>query len=453
MGLMLASWFVSTGEKTIGLQEFLTLRIKITNIIFFIVMISLWHIVFRAFDLYRSRRLENRTRECKDILKATTTGTVIFFICGTIFSVDIFTSNVYLIIWLSTTICTLVFRVSLRYFLKQIRLQDRNLRFIAIIGTNQRAYDIETWLDKHKEWGFCVTGYIDDVIYYPKEQIKILGKLSDFSNIIRNTVIDEVFVALPIKSHYEEIKKIISHSEEQGIKVRYLSQLFNTNNSKITISSFEEFPVLTTVNGTQENWQFFVKRTLDIILASALLILTFPLLLATAIAIKLNSPGSIFFIQDRVGYNKRIFRLYKFRTMVVDAEKLQKDLESLNEIDGPVFKIKSDPRITRVGKWLRKTSIDELPQLVNVFKGDMSLVGPRPLPVRDYNGFEEDWHRRRFSVRPGITCLWQVNGRCNIPFEKWMELDMHYIDYWSLLLDLKILVKTIPAIFRGSGAE
>jgi len=166
-----------------------------------------------------------------------------------------------------------------------------------------------------------------------------------------------------------------------------------------------------------------------------------------------TSNYTVFFVQERVGLNKRRFRVYKFRTMVKDAEQKQAELEDLNEVMGAAFKITNDPRITPVGSFLRKTSIDELPQLINVLKGDMSLVGPRPLPVRDYNGFNTDWHRRRFSVRPGITCLWQVNGRHNITFEKWMELDLEYIDQWSLLLDLSILVKTIPAVLKGSGAS
>jgi lipopolysaccharide/colanic/teichoic acid biosynthesis glycosyltransferase len=160
----------------------------------------------------------------------------------------------------------------------------------------------------------------------------------------------------------------------------------------------------------------------------------------------------VFFIQERVGLNKRRFRLYKFRTMVADAEERRREIEHLNEASGPVFKIRNDPRCTPVGKFLRKTSIDELPQLFNVLKGDMSLVGPRPLPVRDYQGFDQDWQRRRFSVRPGITCLWQINGRSSTPFEKWMELDMEYIDRWSLGLDFKILAKTIPAVLKGAGA-
>jgi exopolysaccharide biosynthesis polyprenyl glycosylphosphotransferase len=191
---------------------------------------------------------------------------------------------------------------------------------------------------------------------------------------------------------------------------------------------------------------------MDLMVSLLLLGAISPVLILTAMLIKLTSPGPIFFRQKRLGLNKRIFYIYKFRTMVMDAEQRQKELEKFNEVTGPVFKIKNDPRITRLGGFLRKTSIDELPQLFNVVTGEMSLVGPRPLPVRDYEGFDKDWQRRRFSVRPGITCLWQINGRSSIPFEQWMELDMQYIDKWSLWLDLKILYRTIPAVLKGSGA-
>jgi lipopolysaccharide/colanic/teichoic acid biosynthesis glycosyltransferase len=186
--------------------------------------------------------------------------------------------------------------------------------------------------------------------------------------------------------------------------------------------------------------------------ASTLLILLAPMLLIVGLLIKSDAPGPALFVQERVGLNKRRFRMYKFRTMIANAEKQQAALEKLNEADGPVFKIKQDPRITRVGKVLRKTSLDELPQLFNVLKGDMSLVGPRPLPIRDYQAFDEDWLHRRFSVRPGITCLWQVHGRSATTFGRWMELDMQYIDNWSLWLDLKILAKTLPAVVGGRGA-
>jgi exopolysaccharide biosynthesis polyprenyl glycosylphosphotransferase len=200
-------------------------------------------------------------------------------------------------------------------------------------------------------------------------------------------------------------------------------------------------------------WTVGVKRVLDVCLSMILLIVLFPIFLVAGCLIKLTSPGPVFFVQERVGLNKRRFRMYKFRTMVADADKRLSEVQHLNEVSGPVFKIKNDPRLTPIGKYLRKTSIDELPQLISVLKGEMSLVGPRPLPERDFEGFDKDWQRRRFSVRPGITCLWQVNGRSDIAFDNWMKLDMEYIDQWSLWLDVKILAQTIPAVLRGSGAR
>lgn len=209
---------------------------------------------------------------------------------------------------------------------------------------------------------------------------------------------------------------------------------------------------MTVSSHQSEGWPSVIKSVLDVLISGTALVLLAPLFLLTAMAIRWEGKGPIFFSQERVGLNKRRFRMFKFRTMVAGAEGMQGELEGRNEADGPVFKIKDDPRITGVGRFLRKFSIDELPQLFNVLRGDMSLVGPRPLPVRDYNGFDQDRQRRRFSVRPGLTCLWQINGRSEICFEHWMDLDMQYIDHWSLWLDLKILLKTIPAVLRGTGA-
>ncbi len=210
--------------------------------------------------------------------------------------------------------------------------------------------------------------------------------------------------------------------------------------------------MITFYMGGMYGWSVVVKRILDFSLSYVLLVLLSPLFLVTGLLIKVTSPGPIFFAQERVGLNKRKFRLYKFRTMIADAEQKLSEVEHLNEVSGPVFKIVNDPRITPIGKFLRRTSIDELPQLFNVLKGDMSLVGPRPLPVRDYEGFSQDWQRRRFSVRPGITCLLQFIGRSDLQFNKWMEMDMQYIDQWSLWLDLKILAQTVPVVLTGSGA-
>jgi exopolysaccharide biosynthesis polyprenyl glycosylphosphotransferase len=209
---------------------------------------------------------------------------------------------------------------------------------------------------------------------------------------------------------------------------------------------------MTIQSGPADGWQLVMKRLIDIVGSAALLIALAPVFAVVALLIRLDSPGPIFFAQERVGLNKRRFRILKFRTMVNGSDQKQQMLEHLNEAEGPVFKIKNDPRVTRLGRFLRRFSIDELPQLINVLKGDMSLVGPRPLPVRDVDRIDVQWHKRRFSIKPGITCLWQVNGRSNIGFNEWVRMDLDYIDKWSLALDLLILMKTIPVVFRGPGA-
>ncbi len=222
--------------------------------------------------------------------------------------------------------------------------------------------------------------------------------------------------------------------------------------AKVRQTDFYGFPLLEFETFSAKQWQLFFKRVIDILLSLTLLLLFSPLIIVAIIAIKLESKGPVLFSQVRSGLNGRKFKLYKFRTMVVGAEMKKRELEKMNEMDGPVFKIRHDPRITRVGAILRKTSIDEIPQLINVLKGDMSIVGPRPpLPVEVE--LYKMWQRRRLSLKPGLTCIWQVSGRNRIQFEKWMEMDLEYIDKWSLWLDFKILFKTVFVVLFGYGAS
>jgi exopolysaccharide biosynthesis polyprenyl glycosylphosphotransferase len=268
--------------------------------------------------------------------------------------------------------------------------------------------------------------------------------------------VDEVAIDLPLNTFYREVIEIINRCLEQGVMVRFISDSFYLlRNLKLAHSRLEKFGddiVISVHSGAMAGWPIVAKRAFDLLISFFLIIILAPAFLCVAILIKITSPGPIFFTQERIGLNKRRFRLLKFRTMIPDAEQRQAELEHLNEVSGPIFKIKNDPRVTPIGRFLRRTSLDEIPQLFNVLQGDMSLVGPRPLPLRDYNGFNRDWHRRRFSVRPGISCLWQISGRSNLPFTKAMRLDMEYIDHWSFWLDLKILALTLPAILRERGA-
>jgi exopolysaccharide biosynthesis polyprenyl glycosylphosphotransferase len=276
--------------------------------------------------------------------------------------------------------------------------------------------------------------------------------VEQLNTVIANEPVDEVLVALPMDKYGPLVETIVRHCEEQGIIVRVRTQMSNLQVARSYVDDLQGVPVMTIQSGPADDWQLLMKRMIDIVMSAALLLALAPLFAIVTLLTKLDSAGPVFFAQERVGFNKRRFRMLKFRTMVVEADQQQHMLEHLNEAAGPVFKIKNDPRITRVGKFLRRFSIDELPQLVNVLKGDMSLVGPRPLPVRDVQRIDVQWHKRRFSIRPGITCLWQVNGRSNIGFNEWVRMDLDYIDKWSLGLDLLILMKTIPAVFRGPGA-
>jgi exopolysaccharide biosynthesis polyprenyl glycosylphosphotransferase len=438
------------------LSEFLHLRIKVRNFVLFLGFLIVWHVIFSMLDLYHSRRFSSRREEAIDIVKATSLGTLVILVSGLILNLQAITPLFLAAFWVLDTGVTVLGRFVLRYSLAHIRLQGRNLRHMMIVGTNPRAVEFARKIGKRPELGYHLIGFVDQTSgmdsNFKKTGYPLVTDFNGFPSFLRDHVIDEVVIALPMKSLYGEASTIAALCEEQGILVRYFSNPFNLKLAQSRADQFEDDTIITLTNGRMQGVSLFFKRVLDTVVSFAAILLLTPLFLIVGLWIRFTSPGPVFFVQERVGLNKRRFRLYKFRTMVADAEKRLAELEQLNEVSGPVFKIKNDPRITPIGKFLRKTSIDELPQLINVLKGDMSLVGPRPLPVRDYEGFDEDWHRRRFSVRPGITCLWQVNGRSNTSFDKWMKLDMEYIDKWSLALDLKILLKTIPAVLNGSGA-
>jgi len=306
------------------------------------------------------------------------------------------------------------------------------------------------------ELGYDLLGFVDDdwmgMEEFKKTKFPLACDYAHLPEFLRKNVVDEIVMYLPLRSFYRRSAEIAQLAKQHGIILRLDADIFDLKFARQHTESTAGVPQIVASSNDIDEWQLLMKRAFDFSASLTLLVLLSPLFLIVAILIKLTSHGTVFFSQQRVGLNKRQFTMYKFRTMVPGADHMQERLAHLNEMTGPVFKIKNDPRITPIGRVLRKTSIDELPQLINVLRGDMSLVGPRAIPVRDYQSFSEDWHRRRFSVPPGITCLWQVYGRNSIPFEQWMVLDMQYIDRWSLWLDLKILALTIPAVFRGSGA-
>ncbi len=439
-----------------ALEQFLSIRLSVQNFILFLGFFFLWHIIFSVVGLYHSMRITSRQYEAVDVFKATFLGTGTIFFTSLVFHVTMITPIFLLVFWLASCQLTLLSRLILRFILEQTRARGRNLRFILLAGTNKRVIDFAKDVRNKPELGYKLAGFVDTEWVCQTEEDLIknfpLIQPDELVDYIRDNVVDEVVVGYPMKSQYEQYHNVITLCMEQGINVRIIADLFFTRVAKSRIEFFEQTPTITMYTGTIDYGGLVVKRVLDIVLSAVLLVLLSPIFIIAALAIKIGSPGPVFFSQQRLGLNKRLFELYKFRTMVVGADKMQKDLEDQNEADGPVFKIKEDPRITPTGRFLRISSIDELPQLYHVLKGDMSLVGPRPLPIRDYQEFDQRWFTRRFSIRPGITCLWQVNGRSKISFSEWIELDLRYIDTWTLKLDLLILLKTIPAVFKGDGA-
>ena len=417
------------------------------------VAIFTWYIFFLLIGLYETKRFGRRLEEVLDILKATSLGTCLISGIVSFFYLGLLNGYFIFVFWVSATILTISTRMTMRLILIAVRYRGRNLRHVVILGTNERAVWFAEKIRAHKEMGYDILGFVDKECEVEAGRMELLSDLDHFSEVLDRHVVDEVIIALPIQFFYTEIREVLGLCAEQGIKVRFITDmLFDLSHAKSTIEYMDGIPFLTLYMGPHDGFLLRIKRIMDVMISALLLIFLAPLFVMIGVLIKIDSRGPIVFVQERVGYNKRRFEFYKFRTMTRDAEKRQAEMEDFNELRGPAFKIKDDPRVTEIGKILRKTSMDELPQFINVLKGDMSLVGPRPLPLRDYMRFEQNWQKRRFSVKPGITCLWQIQGRSELSFEKWIELDMEYIDQWSLLLDIRILIKTIPAVFRGTGA-
>ncbi|HKN73649.1 MAG TPA: sugar transferase [Candidatus Acidoferrum sp.] len=452
----LATILAFRGSHGVSFAQFMSMRIKLSNCLIFAAALLAWHVIFALCGFYKSKRLTTRKEQMLAEWKATTLATICLLLVAVSFSIRMVTPLFLVFFWAISSSGIVLGRFLLRSFLGQVRIKGRNLRHVLILGTNRRALEFARRIEVTPEWGYRNLGFVDTdwagTKEFQKSGVRVVCDRAGLPDFLRRNVVDEVAIYLPLRSFYEEASQIAALCEQHGIIVRFDSDIFGLRAERAWTEEMDRPHAVATRNGMQEGWPMAAKRALDVIGSLALLGLLLPLFAAVAILIKITSNGPVFFLQERVGLNKRRFLIYKFRTMVPEAEKMIGALEKLNEASGPVFKIKKDPRVTAIGKWLRRASIDELPQLVSVLRGDMSLVGPRPLPVRDYEGFDEDWQRRRFSTRPGITCLWQVQGRSAIGFDQWMKLDMQYLDEWSLWLDLKILARTIPAVLKGSGA-
>ena len=444
-------------------NQFLSIRISILNFIIFMGFTFLWYIVQALSGAYDIRRLTKKTKEIINNIEITSLGSLVLLIYSVIFNIKLVTPLFLLVFWLMTTIITIFSRNVIKFIIKKSWARGINLQNVIMVGTNTRAVRFARNLEQSPELGCRVMGFVDQDWQgnreFKKSGYPLLADFKNFPTFLRAHEVDEVIIDLPLNSFYQEASYLVGLCVQQGIIVRFLSDslylLFDMKLARAELEEVQDYVILSVYTGAMGGWPILAKRAVDVMASLLLIVLLSPLFLVVAFLIKLTSPGGpVFFVQDRIGLRKRKIKVIKFRTMVPGAEQSLTALERFNEASGPVFKIKNDPRVTCLGRFLRKTSIDELPQLFNVLTGDMSLVGPRPLPLRDYAGFSQDWHRRRFSVKPGITCLWQISGRSSLslPFEKWMQMDLDYIDHWSLWLDFKILAQTIPAVINGKGA-
>jgi exopolysaccharide biosynthesis polyprenyl glycosylphosphotransferase len=433
--------------------QVLEVRIKAHNFLFIAVYLGFCHVVLHSFGLYRSYRLSPSSREWRDLGAAV----MVLAIPVLVFRRPLhfeYANAEFLVSFVAIAFCGLgVERRQLRAVARTMRRHGRNLRHAILVGDGDAALEMASRLAQRADLGYHVVELIET-----DGEAKTLGAnggrtavVDRIAAIINSRPVDEVFIGLPLDVGQPLIRSIVSLCEEQGITVRLASTVVDPMLAKAQVDEVDGRPVITIFTGPPDSLPIAIKRLIDLVVSAAAIVALGPIMLAVALAIKLDSRGPVLFVQERIGFNRRRFRAYKFRTMVDGAEAQQQALEGMNEAQGPVFKIREDPRITRVGRWLRRLSLDELPQLFNVLKGDMSLVGPRPLPLRDVSRIDVKAHKRRFSVKPGITCIWQVNGR-EPRFDEWIKADMEYIDNWSLGLDFKIILKTIPAVLSGRGA-
>ncbi len=420
-----------------------------------LIILPLWIGVLQMLGGYRELRVKSFRKIAPVILKANALS--LLFFGSVVFLVKIsYVSRTFMVFFILLNVSFLCLeRAILIQIWKSLACWDFFQRKVLVVGTGKRAQTLVQAIYNRKDWGLQLVGLVDNdpaLVGKALADTKIIGTLAEIPRILEEQVIDEVMFAVP-RNWMSRIEETVLHCERVGVRATIAADLFNLNFATAHPAEIDGLPLISFDTTPADPWQLAIKRVGDIFFALAALLLLLPFFPILAALIKGTSLGPVFFRQVRIGLNGRQFVLYKFRSMVLDAEARQKSLEPFNELSGPVFKMTNDPRLTLVGKWLRKTSIDELPQLWNVLRGELSLIGPRPAVPQEVSQYEP-WQRRRLSMRPGITGHWQVNGRNRIKdFSQWMKLDLEYIDQWSLVLDLKIILRTIPTVLFGIGAK
>ncbi len=413
----------------------------------------IWIIIFSQQQAYSYQRFTSLKKEFEIVVKTTIFGVFIFFAAFFLFRLE-YIPRSYIVIFAFINLLSLFTeKLILFYVANVLRKKGKNRKKIIVVGSGNRAKNFIEIVEKNLGWGLDVIGLISEVKSKARMDFfghRVLGSYKDIEKILHQEALDEVMICVSTK-RYDQINDILECCEREGVQVRLNSDFFGKIAKRVRIDHIYGLPIISFVTTPDNEWALYAKRLIDILISGLLLILLSPLFFIIAILIKITSKGPIFYEWNVIGLNKKPFKSWKFRTMIPNADEMKSDLRIYNIMKGPVFKLKYDPRITKIGIFLRKYSLDELPQLWSVLKGDMSLVGPRPAGPDELERYES-WHRRKLSIKPGITCLWQISGRNKIEdFDEWVRLDFEYIENWSLPLDLKILIRTIPAVFRGTG--
>lgn len=418
-----------------------------------LLIIPTWFLLTKNMHLAEMHRTKTYSMILASYLKLVVIGLGIIFLFVFLFKLHNISRLVILSFGVLNLVTLFIVRIAVYQIIKHFRVKGYNTRNVIVIADESSDVFIDKILN-NKEWGYKLKYIItnsSNLYKKYKEIINIHPEKVSLRNLIDIDVVDEV-IYCKNEINQANLKSLIYDCEEVGVVFRMQSQLFSMSATKAHLNHFDDTPFLTFDNTPSDHFALRVKYTFSVVVAFLILLVWSPVMTAIAIAIKLSSPGPVFFKQKRVGLRGRTFYMYKFRTMVQNAEDLKAELISKNEADGPVFKIKNDPRITRIGRILRKTGLDELPQFYNVLIGDMSLVGPRP-PIPSEVKQYERWQLRRLSMKPGITCTWQIKpNRNSISFEDWMKMDLQYIDNWSNKLDFVLFLKTIRTMIKGSGS-
>lgn len=420
-------------------------------------IVVIWTGLLFLAGAYRSRRTSGLKDEALLVGKIVLGGTVLLTILVYGLRLDFISRPFLPLFAVLNTLFLVVERLTVRIVARRVRARGFNYRTVVIIGDTPRARSMARLIHDHPWWGLKLLGLVRERPASSEAGttaggLPVLGSLEDFPTILTSLPVDEVILAVD-RGDVDQLEDVFLLCEEIGVKTRLILDFFPHVFAKVELEEFDGTPLLTFSTTPAETGALLVKRAVDVGLALLLGLVCLPLAALLALLIKLTSHGPVLFRQVRCGLSGRPFTFYKLRTMVEDAEGRLAEVAHLNEHDGPVFKSSHDPRVTTFGRFLRRFSLDEIPQLWNVLKGEMSLVGPRP-PLPDEVARYEKWQRRRLSMKPGLTGLWQVSGRSDLPsFDQWMELDLAYIDNWSLTLDAKILLRTVPTVLGGKGAR